>query len=112
MGELSGGHINNCFFEGSIRTSGDNVGGLVGLMTAYNDATAGTQSPTMLPEVNVCFASGHVDCSGDYVAGLVGKVEKGTVRQCYSSMIVRTTDMVGTALSPSSRWQTLALLAT
>ena len=90
VGELSGGHINDCFFEGSIRTSGDKVGGLVGLMTRHD---------TLLPEVSVCFASGHVDCSGDYVAGLVGKVEKGTVRQCYSSMIVRTTDMVGTALS-------------
>jgi uncharacterized protein (TIGR02145 family) len=90
VGELSGGHINDCFFEGSIRTSGDNVGGLVGLMTLHD---------TLLPEVSVCFASGHVDCSGDYVAGLVGKVEKGTVRQSYSSMIVRTTDMVGIALS-------------
>ena len=90
VGELSGGHISNSFFEGSIRTSGNNVGGLIGLMTEYS----GT-----LPEVSVCFASGHLDCSGDYVAGLVGKVEKGTVRQDYSSMIVRTTDMVGTALS-------------
>ena len=99
VGELSGGHINDCFFEGSIRTNGSNVGGFIGLMTAYDDTTAGAQSSTLLPEVSVCFASGHVDCSGDYVAGLVGKVEKGTVRQCYSSMIVRTTDMVGTALS-------------
>ena len=90
VGELSGGHISDCFFEGSIRTNGSNVGGLVGLMTLHD---------TLLPEVSVCFASGHVDCSGDYVAGLVGKVEKGTVRHCYSSMIVRTTDMVGTALS-------------
>ncbi|MBP5564024.1 MAG: hypothetical protein J6X51_08340, partial [Bacteroidales bacterium] len=99
VGELSGGHINDCFFEGSIRTNGSNVGGFIGLMTAYDDTTAGAQSSTLLPEVSVCFASGHVDCTGDYVAGLVGKVEKGTVRQCYSSMIVRTTDMVGTALS-------------
>ena len=99
VGELSGGHINDCFFEGSIRTSGNNVGGFIGLMTAYDDTTAETQSSTLLPEISVCFASGHVDCTGDYVAGLVGKVEKGTVRQCYSSMIVRTTDMVGTALS-------------
>ena len=99
VGELSGGHINDCFFEGSIRTNGSNVGGFIGLMTAYDDTTAGAQSSTLLPEVSVCFASGHVDCSGDYVAGLVGKVGKGTVRQCYSSMIVRTTDMVGTALS-------------
>ena len=90
VGELSGGHISDCFFEGSIRTNGSSVGGLVGLMTLHD---------TLLPEVSVCFASGHVDCSGDYVAGLVGKVEKGTVRYCYSSMIVRTTDMVGTALS-------------
>ena len=99
VGELSGGHINDCFFEGSIRTNGSNVGGFIGLMTAYDDTTAGTQSSPMLPEISVCFASGHVDCTGDYVAGLVGKVERGTVRQCYSSMIVRTTDMVGTALS-------------
>ena len=90
VGELSGGHINDCFFEGSIRTSGDNVGGLVGLMTLHD---------TLLPEVSVCFASGHLDCTGDYVAGLVGKVEKGIVRHCYSSMAVRTTDMVGIALS-------------
>ncbi len=90
VGELSGGHINNSFFEGSIRTSGSNVGGLVGLMTLHD---------TLLPEVSVCFASGHLDCTGDYVAGLVGKVEKGTVRQDYSSMIVRTTNMVGVALS-------------
>ena len=99
IGELSGGHINDCFFEGSIRASGNNVGGFIGLMTTYNDTTAGTQSSPMLPEVSVCFASGHVDCIGEYIAGLVGKVEKGTVRHSYSSMIVRTTDMVGTALS-------------
>jgi len=37
VGELSGGHINDCFFEGSIRTSGNNVGGFIGLMTAYDD---------------------------------------------------------------------------
>ena len=90
VGELSGGRISDCFFEGSIRTSGNNVGGFIGLMTLHD---------TLLPEISVCFASGHVDCSGDYVAGLVGKVEKGTVRQCYSSMAVRTTDVVGIALS-------------
>ena len=90
VGELSGAHINDCFFEGSIRTSGNNVGGFIGLMSLHG---------TLLPEVSVCFASGHLDCTGDYVAGLVGKVEKGFVRQCYSSMIVRTTDMVGVALS-------------
>ena len=90
VGELSGGRINDCFFEGSIRTSGNHVGGLVGLMTSH----AG-----LLPQVSVCSSAGHLNCSGDYVAGLVGKVEKGTVRHCYSAMAVRTTDVVGVALS-------------
>ncbi|MBO2525536.1 MAG: hypothetical protein CW341_07550, partial [Bacteroidetes bacterium] len=79
VGEALGGKIENCFFTGTIVTTGNYTGGLVGQMSV------GT-------EITNSYASATISTSGNQLGGIVGKIvnspQNCKIQNVYSSCIL------------------------
>lgn len=79
VGEALGGTIENCFFIGTIETSGNYTGGLVGQMSV------GTK-------IIASYASATISTSGNQLGGIVGKIlnspQDCELQNVYSSCIL------------------------
>ena len=79
--------INNCYVNGIVMSSDNNVpsaGGVAGTLTSSN--------------ITNCYATGTVNSNGD-AGGVVGNVNSSTITNCYSTMTINGSGNTGGVVS-------------
>ncbi|WNY29146.1 hypothetical protein MmiEs2_13630 [Methanimicrococcus stummii] len=93
----TGSVFESCFVSGngSITAGGMSAGGLLGLTSSGTDITE-------------CFVSGNISVTSDTSAGgLIGQFDDSSVKDCYSTAIVKANDTVGGLVGDLSTLSTL-----
>ncbi len=107
VGYASGVKLQNCYNSGSVTSSGDSVGGIIGflgsdtttLLQCYNDSSVSGKRYVggVVGEVDSdaavqnCYSIGNVK-GISHVGGVAGEVLNGSLQNCYSTGSVMGTD--------------------
>ncbi len=84
------GDISNCSFSGSVSSGGNNVGGIVGLVT--KDTETSTNPNGNCPTIDNCTSSATIDdFEKENGGGIAGKGDNSTISNCSFSGTINAT---------------------
>ena len=84
VGKMQVGTVRGCSYSGTVSAGNVNVGGVTGLMDNYSGSF-----------VTECSVEGTVSGTKDQVGGIAGKILKGGITSCTVAATVKGTNLVG-----------------